>query len=340
MNKLIWKLFAAVLALCAVTHASDHLDAPNLNGKGNVDVNDLYVFQSPTNPNNSVLILTVNPFAGTLSDTDFGSDVTYEFQVDNNADAIADVTYSATFATNGTGQDITLTRDSVTVATGNAVNSLATSGGGTVQAGLFDDPFFFDLAGFQDGFNFTGSDAFAGANVSAIVLEVPSTELGGPDVGVWARTLQGGSQVDRVGRPAINTALIPTGRKEEFNLGTPSGDLASFGGDVEATITALSNAENAGNLTPVLLPDVLTFNTASGDGFLNGRQLQNDVIDAELGLLSAGAVTGDGVNMNDVAFRNSFPYLAAPNVVPEPSGIVIVLFGLPALHLIRRRKRS
>ena len=35
----------------------------------------------------------------------------------------------------------------------------------------------------------------------------------------------------------------------------------------------------------VLLPDVLTFDQSSTDGFLNGRQLADDVIDAELGLL-------------------------------------------------------
>ena len=56
-----------------------------------------------------------------------------------------------------------------------------------------------------------GTDFFAGLDVSAIVLEVPSSELNGADtnIGVWARTLnQNGDQIDRVGRPAINTALI------------------------------------------------------------------------------------------------------------------------------------
>ena len=327
--------------LCSVSfvHASDHLDAPALAGNGQLDVNDVYAFQSPTNADNTVLIMTVNPFAGVMSPTTFGTaGVEYEFQIDNNGDALADVTYGATFVTNGGGQDITLTRDDTTIASGSTATSLPISGGGMVQAGLFDDPFFFDLAGFQDGFNFTGDDAFAGAIVSAIVLEVPSSELGGPNIGVSARTLLEGNQVDRMGRPAINTVLIPSDRKDEFNQSEPDQDPANFGDDVRAAIMSLNgnDAGHAAELAAILLPDVLTIDTSNAAGFLNGRQLADDVIDAELNLLSQGAVTGDGVNMNDVPFLDSFPYLA----VPEPSGIALAFFGVAAIYGFRRRVRS
>jgi hypothetical protein len=67
-----------------------------------------------------------------------------------------------------------------------------------------------------------------------------------------------------------------------------------------------------------LLPDVIRFNTASSSGFLNGRRLQDDVIDAELGLLTGGVLTTDRVG-NDSVFLNQFPYLAAPSA-PPPSG--------------------
>jgi hypothetical protein len=202
---------------------------------------------------------------------------------------------------------------------------------------VFDDPFFFDLAGFSDGFNFTGDDAFAGANVSAIVLEIPSSELGGPNVGVWARTVIGGNQIDRAGRPAINTALIPSPRKNEFNLGSPALDFASFGPDVNAGILSLSSQSNADALTGILLPDVLTFDTSDSSGFLNGRQLGDDVIDAALNLLSEGAVTSDGVNMNDVVFPAAFPYLAPQNV-PEPSATVLAILSLVLFVGFRRRR--
>jgi hypothetical protein len=43
--------------------AADHLDAPGLTPPGGsvqTDITDLYAFQSPTNPANSVLVLNVN----------------------------------------------------------------------------------------------------------------------------------------------------------------------------------------------------------------------------------------------------------------------------------------
>jgi hypothetical protein len=203
---------------------------------------------------------------------------------------------------------------------------------------VFDDPFFFDLAGFNDGLNFTGDDTLAGANVSAIVLEVPSVPLGGPNIGVWARTLSEHHQVDRIGRPAVNTVLIPTDRKEEFNQTEPTQDMELFGDTVRAAITSLSDAANADALTGILLPDLLTIDVSSSDGFLNGRRLADDVIDAEVNLLTTGAGTGDGVDANDLAFRDSFPYLAEPHVVPEPSSNLLAGFCLLALLASRTRK--
>ena len=306
---------------------------------GDLDINDLYVFQSPANPANTVLIMTVNPFAGVVSGTAFGTaGIEYEFLIDNTGDAVADITYNAKFNDSATGQDIALSRNGAPIASGAVGDTVAPTGGGSLTAGVYDDPFFFDLAGFNDGLNFTGEDTLAGANVSAIVLEVPSSELGGPNIGVWARTTSGGAQVDRKGRPAVNTVLIPSARKDEFNQAVPSDDPANFGGDVRAAITGLSSADNADALTPILLPDVLTFDTSSSDGFLNGRKLADDVIDAALGLLTEGAVTGDGVDANDVPFRSAFPYLARANVIPEPSSIVLAAIGLAlGIQCARRR---
>src|SRR5690606_10443539 len=137
--------------------------------------------------------------------------------------------------------NVSLMRNGAAVASGLVGSPLAVAGGGTVQAGLFDDPFFFDLAGFQNGFAFTGADAFAGANVSGIVLEVPSSELNGVDsnIGVWARSLDGGMQVDRVGRPAVNTVLLASGRKQAFNEGAPADDGANFGAEILSAIAGL-----------------------------------------------------------------------------------------------------
>ena len=334
--------------------AADHLDAPDLRvpGQGGRDINDVYVFQSPNNPANSVLVVTVNPFAGrvnpfgTKSERTFDTDVDYEFLIDNNGDAVADVTYATTFTAPVAGvQTVTTTRNGALVATGSTGVDIPVSGGGLVHAALFDDPFFFDLVGFNSGFNFTGNDTFANHDTSAIVLEVPSTQLqdgANTNIGVWSRTLVGGNQVDRKGRPAINTALIPSNMKTAFNAGAPADDVANFSDEATAAITSLSDAANAAALVPILLPDILAFDTSDAGGFLNGRGLADDVIDAELNLLSAGAVMSDGVDANDVAFLGAFPYLAAPHLIPEPSAIALAAMALAALACggLRRLRRA
>lgn len=329
---LFFCLIAVVLAGTQSMHAADHLDAPDLRqqGDGGSDINDVYAFQSPSNPANTVLVVTVNPFAGrvnpfgTVSDRTFDPTVEYQLQIDNNGDSVADVTYSTSFtAPVGGTQTLTTIRNGVSIASGSTGSDVAVTGGGFLHASLFDDPFFFDLVGFNSGFAFTGNDTFMGADVSAIVLEVPSVQLqngGSPNIGVWARTLVGGTQIDRMGRPAINTALIPSSSKNAFNAGMPSTDFANFGALAQASILSLNgnDATHASTVAGILLPDVLTFDTSNSGGFLNGRRLSDDVIDAELNILSKGGVTTDMVSANDVPFRNQFPYLAAPHAVPEP----------------------
>lgn len=187
-------------------------------------------------------------------------------------------------------------------------------GGGRVTAGLFDDPFFFDLNGFQNGFKFTGNDFFAGLNVNAIVMEIPRSTFGVTNIAVTARTMDRGQQLDRMGRPAINTVLISSERKDLFNVGMPIRDPQDFGSDVVNSIVGLGRtSSDAMALASVLLPDQLTVDTASSASFLNGRKLADDVIDVELKLLTGNNAATDGVNMNDKLFRSTFPYLALPH---------------------------
>ncbi|MEO0530667.1 MAG: DUF4331 family protein [Planctomycetota bacterium] len=328
----------ALVATVAPAIAADHLDAPAVMADGRTDINDLYAFQSPTNPDNTVLIMTINPGAGIISGTEFDPAAEYTFSIDNTGDAVADVSYTTTFAdVPGSSQAFTITQGGAPYAAGTIGGTAVSTSGALATANVFDDPFFFDLDGFNDGLNFTGDDFFAGLDVSAIVLEVPSSELGGPNIGVWATTSVGGSQIDRIGRPAINTVLIPSARKDEFNQADPAGDLAAFGDDVNAAITGLSDMANADALTPILLPDILTIDTSNASGFLNGRQLADDVIDAELTLLTGSSTPiGDGVDANDLAFRGQFPYLAAANI-PEPGTIALLTATLASLFGRRRR---
>jgi hypothetical protein len=218
-----------------------------------------------------------------------------------------------------------------------------------VYVGMRDDPFFFDLDGFleilskEPGKSFLGctsprKDFFAGTNVTSIVVEMDSSQLtsGGKSmIGVWATTNKGSAQIDRMGRPAVATVFVPNNpfepkgseasKKNTYNKTKPSADRAAFRGEVVDTLKVLhslndaagdNKADDAGKidgLADVLLPDILTFDTAKSQGFLNGRKLADDVIDAELNLITEGAAKTDCVSKNDKAFATAFPYLAAPH---------------------------
>lgn len=220
------------------------------------------------------------------------------------------------------------------------------SGGGKAFAGSRDDPFFFDLPGFVEFKHqllagstdlgvllggFTAIDTFAGTNVSSIAIEVPNVRLGGTGhtVGVWATVLDRTSgiyhQVERMGRPAINTVFNNTAaEKEAANRLRPSDDRAFDRANVVATLDAIDNvlvtntaphytASQISGIANILTPDTLTVQLGNSAGFLNGRRLTDDVINAEFSLLTDGNVTSDGVNANDSPFRTTFPYLAGPH---------------------------
>lgn len=139
-------------------------------------------------------------------------------------------------------------------------------------------------------------------------------------------------QEDQMGRPGINTVFGTEGFKDEFNVTVPSQMQAAFQTKFETRLLTLnagytSNALglNAEDFTTVLSNDVLWLAQSgittyfNGTEILTGRALTDDVIDVSLLLIFGGAdgtenpgLTSDGVPTNDVAFSNSFPYLAGP----------------------------
>jgi hypothetical protein len=122
----------------------------------------------------------------------------------------------------------------------------------------------------------------------------------------------------------------------------PSADQANFSDEVRASLLSLNggNTGHADQVTAILVPDILTVDTANPAGFLNGRRLQDDVIDAALSVVSNGGVTTDMVAANDVAFQSTFPYLSPPNAIPEPTAIVLLVTGLSALGFYVQRRRG
>jgi Domain of unknown function (DUF4331) len=328
----------------STAQAADHLDAPGLTPPGGSiqsDITDLYAFRAP-NPANTVLVLNVNgvlpgnfTFGRGIPGVGNTKGILYNFNIDNNGDAITDVNLrvrfgqpaddgSQPFEVRRNGKLLISMDEGRSTAFGAAPN-IVTEGDVKAFAGRRDDPFFFDLAAFLGhnvgdptatrSFCDSGkTDFFAGRNVSSIVLELPSSMLTGDSssIGVWASTNAGDTQIDRMGRPAINTVFNHGEDKNVFNAGDPVNDWRDFGASFVSTLTA-TGAANPSGLAHFLLPDILTFDTASSSGFPNGRRLSDDVIDTELNLITGGAVTQGDCIANDSTFSGSFPYVGSPN---------------------------
>lgn len=346
---------AAVVVLALGTapllsRGADHLDAPGLTspeGQMAADINDVYAFEG-SDAGKTVLVMTTHPAAGAISPTRYATDVRYVLNVDNTGDAIQDLAYVTDFSGKGKKQDWTLTRYSGDQARTLGKGKLMASGQtGTVEsskgtkvfAGTRSDPFFFDLAAFRDDVlgqpqnrSFCdqpgggGVDFFAALNTNAIVIEQADGKLG-TKIGVWAITINGGGQVDRMGRPAINTVFNSGNDKNVFNSSRPRDDDAGFGDNVEQVLAMFSVLDSEGaykaseldTLRAVLLPDVVTYDTSTpAAGPLNGRGLDDDVIDAELNITTGGfpfpGRNGTGAIPSDCVgphtdYMSAFPYL-------------------------------
>jgi hypothetical protein len=202
-----------VLAVAGITvggvslsSAADHTDPPAEFGglstpmPGAADIGDLYAWHTA---DSIVAVVTFSGLkgAGTTSGG-YASDVVYGVHLDNDGDQSADHDIWIRFAENGDGewgvmaQGLPGETDAVT----GPVAQQLSGDTATVQAGVFDDPFFFDIAGFlgttqngsltdsSGGLYFTQTDSLAGTNTNAVVLEFPrSAALDGSDtVQVWA----------------------------------------------------------------------------------------------------------------------------------------------------------
>ncbi|HKJ15792.1 MAG TPA: DUF4331 family protein [Xanthomonadales bacterium] len=143
-------------------------------------------------------------------------------------------------------------------------------------------------------------------------------------------------QIDRQGRPAVNTALIGSARKDDYNLADdPTTWADMFQAEMAAALDFVDGLDGvAGNallgdsttLASVLVNDriVIRANASVCGPYLavelgdtencGGRTLDADVMDATLDALVAfGAGVSDGVDANDKPFLADFPFLAEPN---------------------------
>lgn len=370
-------LVGALLSLSPAALAADHRDGPRITDLNNtvagaLDLNDLYIFVSPTNRENTVFIQTMSPGAGIVGPATFLPGALYELRISNDGNPLDDdeIVYQTVFSyPDRSGRQrfqirrLDASGNGPIVSTGLTNSRPANiSGGGIATAGLFDDPFFFDVAntarfnreatlkalgmptGAPEGANPARyllpptfpNNFFGGANTLAIAFEIPRARIqssrNNPNITAWIRSVanirdgRGFAQFDRTALPSVNTVVVPlsrtingedlpNGMQVQFNHMAPEDDAELRPAVTNRLMTVFGLPQDqATNLANLFLPDVARFNTTSTAGFPNGRQLRDDVIDAELKLLTNNAVQGDRV-VNDSYFRKTFPYIGTPNPV-------------------------
>lgn len=154
---------------------------------------------------------------------------------------------------------------------------------------------------------------FADKNVCGIALGIPNAALGGGEIGVLARTVDGTGgqwvQADRGARPG-QTPFLTGDSLGDYNTAQPVDD-AQF-------VPVLAHSlEHTGGYAPAdakrvaatLLPDILPFDPARPVAYPdNGRALTDDVQDHFLAILTGGKVTTDGVGPHTDLLPD-FPYL-------------------------------
>src|SRR5712672_3677654 len=198
---------------------SHHYSGPDFGfpqGDARVDFTDLYAFPKPGDAGKSILIMNVHPSAGenppgATTTEPFAPKALYELKIDTDRDGVADIAYRVRFSAFERGRQTAIlyrvdgpqaagTGDGGQVIVEGAPVSMGrqarVTGAGDIRffAGWRTDPFFCDVEGAKNNFQFTSDDFFADKDVCSIVLEVPNSALGVKEVRLWARTLTPGEE--------------------------------------------------------------------------------------------------------------------------------------------------
>jgi hypothetical protein len=213
-------LVASTLPLGSqVVTAADHNDAPgtnNMDGDYAADLTDIYAWHAD---GRITVVLGFQGLQAAGTEPDYDPAVRYNIHIDNTADPLL---RTADFAmnTNDNASDIDIRVkfgqnmlgewgvqfENVPGAAGPVVGPVGetlTDGNAEMHAGLFEDPFFFDLEGFQmtlaalvdnaaaaDVMFDNMRDGFAGTNIHAIVVEFDAADALGTNADnylqIWA----------------------------------------------------------------------------------------------------------------------------------------------------------
>lgn len=227
---------------------------------------------------------------------------------------------------------------------------VVTGDGITVWAGTSADPFYLDLnhlahvleglqhqrrIAFGDWTAAAASSTFAGSRVSAVVLEVPSSDAElrpGRDIAVWnsarlATDAGGWRQVNRAGIPMVWPLFRAYGGDDdspEYVRDTgadPSDDPANDGARVAAWVAAAVEGTGVGDpvaygriVAARLLPDVLPYRVGTPAAFsfagFNGRALADNAPEVMYSLVTNSAIpTGLSAASAAETRQATFPYV-------------------------------
>ena len=310
------------------TSMSNHFTGLSLGpplGDQRLDLCDLYAFESPADPDRTVLILNANPQADFLH-----PDAIYRLAIDNDGDLRNDIAFSFVFSEpagrppdrrrlpghrrRGRGARSRRVEDlrgvsrcpsarprtsprrassrssPVPAATRSSSTSTASRTCSTRRAAATSP-----RRTSAPRITLDGVDSNTEANVFSMVHRMPTSALGAdPDIRIWGRcSLRRDGEllhVDRAGHPSVSSFFNTDDTKEEYNAGEPVRDRERWIGMFIHLMGHTGGYTREEAIAAIdqegTLPDMLTFNPAKPAKYPNGRVFTDDVIDYRLAFLT------------------------------------------------------
>jgi hypothetical protein len=240
---------ALALAGTGAAQASDHLDTPTVIADPRADIGDIFAWTSPDGRHLNLVMAIVGH--------SFSDDLTYAFHIDSGA-GFGRTTATTTISCRFKGGEALCTAgaDMAKGDAGRTEGLQSRSGGFRVFAGLRDDPFFNNVRGTREAYDFAagrlkqgvaldaaGCPAFdeatsqgildrwrhtaggppqnllAGWTPASLVISIDTKAVakGGKFLAVWADTSGPSGRIDRMGRPLTGNALLATLGPEEVS---------------------------------------------------------------------------------------------------------------------------
>ena len=319
-------------------------------GDQRLDLCDLYAFQSPKDPNRTVIILNANPNADALH-----PDAIYRLNIDNDGDCLTDLAFSFVFSKPQNGKqtvDVYMAKEPEAhspeavgekIVSGAEVSfdskpNIVKAGDITIFTGARSDAFFFDYDGIKNLFDtsgkknftdphlgnkspWTGVDSNTEANIFSMVIELPTKDLGpNPEIRIWGRcsVRKDGQLVhaDRAGHPSVSSFFNTDDTKLEFNASEPVNDVKRWTDQFVHLLghTGGYTREEAlkGIAEHRILPDMLFYNPSKPAKYPNGRIFTDDVINFRLAFLTKDECPPTGLKPHTDTLKE-FPYLGTPH---------------------------